>query len=63
MGTDESVNLCVIRTGKCRTPIRKFKADGASGRGIMRFEPISVNQAPACDHSTVLRQTSPRVLI
>jgi hypothetical protein len=47
MGTGESVNLYVIRLGKCRTPIEKFKADAASGREIMRFERISVNQAPA----------------
>jgi len=47
MGTDVSVNLCVIRTGKCRTPITKFKVDAASGRNIVRRGPISVNQAPA----------------
>ena len=47
MGTDLSVNLCVIRTGKCRTPITKFKVDAASGRNIVRRGPISVNQASA----------------
>ena len=43
MGTDESVNLFVNRTSKCRSPIRRFKADAASDREIMRLEPVSVN--------------------